>query len=216
MKAGDSRTSAVPQPRGHRDSRRRGGRRQHTAAKPPDLAAVARQAVVSFLHDESPATAERGISLATGTVPEPRAGSATAGGLGAREGVREAGIPAAGEPGPGIGAPAASVFEAQAAAVEAAALSVATLDRIESAAARLEQDITAALQEQADLQAGAGTAAEKAVRAAQAAWRAAADAEESSSQARTSMRKVGHYLKITVILVAIQLIIAVLFAVSAH
>jgi hypothetical protein len=154
--------------------------------------------VVSFLHDESPATAEKDAAPAAGIVPEPRAASTPA-----------ASTPAA-------STPAASVFEAQAVAQQAAALSVATLDRIESAAARLEQDIAAALQEQAELQAGAGTAAEKAVRAAQAAWRAAVDAEKSSTQARASLRKVGRYLAITVVLVVIQLLIAVLFAVSAH
>jgi len=38
-KAGDSRISAVPQPRGHRGSQHRGGRRRHSPP-PPDLAAV--------------------------------------------------------------------------------------------------------------------------------------------------------------------------------
>ena len=104
----------------------------------------------------------------------------------------------------------------EAVAMRAAAMSVATLERIELAAAKLETDIAAARTEQAELQAGAGVAAERAVRAAQEAWTAAAEAEASSGRARESLRKVGHYMAITVVLVVLELLIAVAFAVSAH
>lgn len=171
----DGTVPPIPEQRG---SRRRGGHFRSVAVSetPPDLAAVARTAVIGFLSDESAATAERDATQAGGPAPD---------------------------------AP-------QAVALRAAAVSVATLERIELAAAELENDIAAARTEQAELQAGAGVAAESAVRAAQDAWLAAAEAAESSGQARNSLRRIGHYMAITVMLVVLELLIAVGFAVSAH
>ena len=63
--------------------------------------------------------------------------------------------------------PGATGAAAESVAVRAAAAGVATLDRIEAAAAKVEADIRAALRAQAELRAGAGVAAEAAVRAAQ-------------------------------------------------
>ena len=61
--------------------------------------------------------------------------------------------------------------------IRAAASGVATLERIEAAAAKVEADIRTALLAQAELQAGAGAAAEAAVRAAEKSWIAARNAE---------------------------------------
>ena len=113
-------------------------------------------------------------------------------------------------------ASATSPEAAQDVAVRAAAISVATLDRIESAAAKLEADIAAARQEQAELQAGAGKAAARAVRAAEAAWNAAGTAEEAGRKARFSARLILGYLVIAAVLVMIQLVILLVFAATAH
>jgi hypothetical protein len=186
----------VPRPRGHR----------HTPSEPaplPDLAEVARTAVVNFLRDQSAATAEQDAALvdetALGAQPQPRT-------------VRTAGQEDAYEPG-GI---AAAGEDAAATALRAAALSVATLDRIESAAAQLEADIAAARVEQAELQAGAGIAAEAAVRAAQEAWTAAGEAEGHSEQAKRTLKTIGRYMVATIVLVLIQVLFAIVFAASAH
>ena len=69
-------------------------------------------------------------------------------------------------------------------ALQAAAASIATLDRIEKAAAKVEADILAALRIQARLQAGAAVAAETAVRAAQVAWEAADAAVEAETRTK--------------------------------
>jgi hypothetical protein len=98
---------------------------------------------------------------------------------------------------------------AQDVAVRAAEVSVATLDRIEAAAAKLEEDIATARTEQAKLQARAGAAAAAAVRAAQ-------EATEASSQARRALRLIGRYVLITLALVVIQLVILALFAGAGH
>ena len=100
--------------------------------------------------------------------------------------------------------------------MRAAEVSLATLDRIEAAAAKLEADIAAARSEQLRLQAGAGRAAADAIKAAQAAWTSAGSAEQSSQRARVSARVVFGYLIITAILVVIQLLIVLIFATSAH
>ncbi len=105
--------------------------------------------------------------------------------------------------------PDADALAAQTITLRAAAVSVATLDRIEAAAAKLEADIAAARQEQLKLQAKAGAAAARAVRAAQ-------EAAESSSQAKRALRLIGRYVLITVVLVIIQLVILVLFAGAGH
>ncbi len=73
---------------------------------------------------------------------------------------------------------------AESVAVRAALAGVATLDRIEAAAAKVEADIRSALLAQAELQAGAGVAAEAAVRAAQASWIAARASEAAEGRAR--------------------------------
>ena len=175
---GNGQLRTVPPLPEHRVSRRRGGHLHSLPASeaPPDLAAVARTAVIGFLRDESAATTERDNTQGGGPAPD---------------------------------AP-------QAVAMRAAAMSVATLERIELAAAKLEIDIAAARTEQAELQAGAGVAAERAVRAAQEAWTAAAEAEASSGRAKESLRRIGHYMAITVVLVVLELLIAVAFAASAH
>jgi hypothetical protein len=69
-------------------------------------------------------------------------------------------------------------------ALQAAAASIATLDRIEKAAAKVEADILTALRTQARLQAGAAVAAETAVRAAQQAWEAADAAVEAETRTK--------------------------------
>ena len=69
-------------------------------------------------------------------------------------------------------------------ALQAAAASIATLDRIEKAAAKVEADIRIALRTQARLQAGAAVAAGTAVRAAQVAWEAADAAVEAETRTK--------------------------------
>ncbi len=134
---------------------------------PVDLAAVARDAVVAFLRDQSAGEAGAGpgqlATLDAGAEPLSAAAGATSAEVIAAQAApggaqAEAGISAAGE---------AGVQSAALRATGAAALSVATLDRIEAVAARLEADIAVARREQAELQARAGAAAAAAVRAAQ-------------------------------------------------
>jgi hypothetical protein len=207
--------------REHRLPRRRRGHPPDSPPAPasaPDLAAVARAAVISFLRDESATTGERDAILTSEAASDAKAGGAAAPGIAGRGGTREAdwAIAAAGETIPVNGPPAVGESAPHALALRAAALSVAALNRIEAAAAKLEADIAAARTEQAELQAGAGIAAEGAVRAAQAAWTAAGTAEEASSKAESSMRRIGRYMVATVVLVVIQVLFAVVFASSAH
>jgi hypothetical protein len=159
---------------------------ERRSARGPDLAAAAREAVVGFLHDASAATAERESSRPP-----------------------EDAIPwsAASAPRPAV---------AESAAVRAAAISVATLERIESAAAKVEADIASALQAHADLQAGAGAAAEAAVRAMQEAWAAADTAVEADLGAKVSLRRIARYVAVTIVLVVIAIVILALAATSAH
>jgi hypothetical protein len=166
--------------------RQRGGRGSHTRparAGQPDLAAVARDAVVRYLHEAT----EREAGSDAGLAGEGAAGQ--------------------------VASPAATLArtpaDAQDVAVRAAAVSVATLDRIEAAAAKLEADIAIARREQVSLQARAGAAAAAAVRAAQ-------EATEASSQARRALRLIGRYVLITLGLVLIQLVILLLFAGAGH
>lgn len=208
--------STVPPIGEHRAHR--GGHVRRTPPRPPDLAAVAREAVANFLRDESAATNERDPNVAPETGSDAKAGGAASAGIARREGAREsdAGWAAAGGAVPGAAPPADGPFAAQDVALRAAAISVATLDRIESAAAKLETDIAAALVEQAELHAGAGSAAEKAVRAAQAAWTAAGTAEQASGRAKILVRRAGRYVSIAVVLLVIQVLVVVLFTSSAH
>jgi hypothetical protein len=180
-----------PVPR-QRDRRGTSGR-----PTPPDLAEVAKEAVVSFLRDASTATAQR------------EAGRTEAAGPGS---VATAVMPAA-RPGAGV---SDDQLAAQSTVLKAAAMSVATLDRIEAAAAKVEADIAEALRRHAELQAGAGAAAEKAVSAAQRAWVAAGTAEKAETKAKASLKLIARYVVVTSVLVAIELVIFVLFASSAH
>lgn len=198
---------------GHR--RPRSGRRlrsSHVRPDAPDLGVLAKEAVIGFLHDASIATAEREAvraeSAGAGT------SAATTVGTGVTNGPDEAdGISAAaGEPQPGTPAADASRLEAESVAWQAASVSLATLSRIEAAAASIEADIRAALQAQAELQAGAGAAAEAAVSAAASAWQAAATAVEAESRVKIALRRVEHFVTITVVLLIIAMILVVVGA----
>jgi hypothetical protein len=203
----DPRRVAVLPGDGH--GRPRSGRRLRSSrVRPdaPDLGALARDAVISFLHDASNATAEREAMRAETAMPG--TGTAATAGTGVTNGPGEAdGISAAAdEPRPGTAADAESV------AWRAASVGLATLDRIEAAAASIEADIRAALQAQADLQAGAGAAAEAAVSAAASAWQASATAVEADSRAKIALRRVEHFVTITVVLLIIAMILVVVGA----
>ncbi|MGO9783704.1 MAG: hypothetical protein ACLPKE_01760 [Streptosporangiaceae bacterium] len=183
--------------RHHRSGSRVRSRR--VRPEPPDLGALAKDAVISFLHDASTATAERAAA---------RAEAATAGAGPGQAG----GVSAADESRFGPAGADASRAEAESIAWRAASVSLATLDRIEAAAASIEADIRAALQAQADLQAGAGAAAEAAVSAAASAWRAADSAVEADTRVKIALRRVEHFVTITVILLIIALILVVVGA----
>src|SRR5580704_15065115 len=185
----------------HRHSRRqRSGAAPHG---PPDVAALAREAVITFLHDASTATAEReaaqaGAAAATITVapwtmvaePEVVPWDAVA----------------------AVGDAAAGESEAW----RAAAISVAALDRIEAAAAKVEADIAVALRAYNELQAGAGAAAEAAVHAAQSAMTSAGTAKEAERQVMIGLRQVRQNVVITVILVIVVLIVLGLVTSPVH
>jgi transcription termination factor Rho len=111
---------------------------------------------------------------------------------------------------------AAAPGTAESVGVRAAAVSVATLDKMEAMAAKLETDIAAALRRQAELQAGAGAAAEAAVQAAQKAWLAAGTSVEAERHVRRHLRVISRDMVITAALVLVGLIILLLFAASAH
>ncbi|HET7018391.1 MAG TPA: hypothetical protein VFI65_31015 [Streptosporangiaceae bacterium] len=100
--------------------------------------------------------------------------------------------------------------------MRAAAAGVATLERIEAAAAKVEADIAAALQTQAELQAGAGQAAEAAVRGAQEAWLAAHSAAESDKRARISLRLVARWVTVTMALLFVAIVLLVVTATAVH
>jgi hypothetical protein len=182
-------------------------RSRRVRSEPPDLGALAKDAVISFLHDASTATAER---AATGAETA-AAGTSAAATAGAGPGPA-GGVSAADEPQFGPTAGDASRAEAESIAWRAASVSLATLDRIETAAASIEADIRAALQAQADLQAGAGAAAEAAVSAAASAWQAAGTAEAAEGRVKIALRRVEHFVTITVILLIIALILVVVGA----
>ena len=200
---------------GHRQLSR--GRRLRPAA-PPDLGALAREAVVNFLNDASKATAERqapGASLVAtdAGAAAAAAGYAAVGGAGQADELPAAAREPEAIPGNAISAvrPAADSV-----AWRAAAISVAALDRIEAAAAKVEADIAAALRAQAELRAGAGAAAEAAVRAALSARAAAGTAVEAERQVRISLRQVRQYMVITFVLVLIMIIVLVLATSPVH
>jgi hypothetical protein len=193
------------------------GRRQRSGVAPhgpPDVGALAREAVISFLHDASAATAEReavraGVA-ATGAeatvIVEDDASTAI-------------GIPAAAlEPValPWDAIAAASHIPAESEAWRAAAISVAALDRIEAAAAKVEADIAVALRAYTELQAGAGAAAEAAVHAAQSAMASAGTAVEAERQVRISLRQVRQNVVVTAVLVVIVIIVLVVATSPVH
>jgi hypothetical protein len=185
-----------------------GSRRRSTRARPdpPDLGALAKDAVISFLHDASTATAERAATRAETAGPAPTAATVGAG-PGQPDGISAADEPQFGQPAAG-----ASHAEAESMAWRAASVGLATLDRIEAAAAGIEADIRTALQAQADLQAGAGAAAEAAVSAATSAWQAAGTAVAAEGRVKVAVRRVEHIVTITVILLIIALILVVVGA----
>ena len=182
-------------------------RSKHVRPDPPDLGALAKDAVISFLHDASTATAERAAARAETAGPAPTAATAARGGPGQADGIAAADEPQSGPP-----AADAGRAEAESMAWRAASVGLATLDRIEAAAASIEADIRAALQAQADLQAGAGAAAEAAVSAAASAWQAAGTAVAAESRVKVAVRRVEHIVTITVILLIIALILVVVGA----
>ena len=210
--SGPQRVAVLPGD-GHR--RPRSGRRLRSSrVRPdaPDLGALAKEAVISFLHDASIATAEREAVRAETAVAGTRTAATT--GTGVTNGPGEAdGISAAaGGPLPGTAAADASRVDAESVAWRAASVGLATLSRIEAAAASIEADIRAALQAQAELQAGAGAAAEAAVSAAASAWQAAATAVEADSRVKIALRRVEHFVTITIILLIIAMILVVVGA----
>jgi len=172
------------------------GRRLRSRAAPhgpPDAAVLAREAVISFLNDASKATADR-----AGGIPAQALGPETV--LRDAVSASQVAAPQATEP----------------AGWGAAAIGVATLDRIEAAAAKVDADIAVALRAYADLQAGAGAAAEAAVHAAQSAMASAGVATEAERQVRISMRQVRQYVVVTVVLLAIVLLVVAVITTSVH
>ena len=174
--------------------------------------------MISFLHDASKATAEReavraGVAAADAPVT---AAAEYAPGDGATKADE---IPAAApepEAMPRDAISASSQAAAGSMAWRAAAISVAALDRIEAAAAKVEADIAVALRAYADLQAGAGAAAEAAVHAAESAMASAGVAVEAERQVRISLRQVRQYVMISVVLVVIVIIVLAVASSPVH
>ena len=205
---------------GHRHlghGRRRSGTAPHG---PPDVAVLAREAVISFLNDASKATADR-EAVRAGVAPADGEATAAAAEENAPWAAAEGNAPSAG-PGTAIELPAQAPAPATvprdavpasgqvatgSAGWGAAAIGVATLDRIEAAAAKVEADIAVALRAYADLQAGAGAAAEAAVYAAQSAMASAGVATEAERQVRISLRQVRQYVVVTVVLLVVVIIV---------
>ena len=183
----------------------RHGRRQRSGAAPhgpPDVAALAREAVITFLHDASTATAEREAAQAGAATAIVTAAPRTM--VAEPEVVSWDAVAAGGD--------AAGESEAW----RAAAISVAALDRIEAAAAKVEADIAVALRAYAELQDGAGAAAEAAVRAAESAMASAGTAVEAERQVRISLRQVRQYVVVTGVLVAIVIIVLAVATSPVH
>ena len=193
------------------------GRRPRSEAAPhgpPDVAALAREAVISFLQDASKATAEREAvragAAATGAEATGTAAAGDGGGDGASKAV---GIPAAAPE------PEAIPRDAISAELEPwrlAAISADALDRIEAAAARVEADIAVAHRAYEELQAGAGAAAEAAVRAAEEAMASAGTAAEAERQVKISLRQVRQNVVITSVLMVIVIIVLVVVTSPVH
>jgi hypothetical protein len=183
----------------------------------PDVAAAAREAVIGFLHDSSMGSPALQAAQPPGTMvaPIPKTGVSTVA-------VKAAADPANGGSAalrvriPASMTSGASDAVAESVAVRAAAAGVATLDRIEAAAAKVEADIRSALRAQAELQAGAGIAAEAAVRAAQVSWVAARESEAAEGRARVILGVMTRYLAVTIALVAVTVIFLVITAAVTH
>ena len=192
-------------------------RSRQPPAATPDVAAAAREAVVGFLHDSSMGSPAVGMAqpAATMPAPTPKGGVSTVA-------VKAAADPANGGPAalrvriPASMTSGGSDAAAESVAVRAAVAGVATLDRIEAAAAKVEADIRSALLAQAELQAGAGVAAEAAVRAAQASWIAARASEAAEGRARVILGVMTRYLAVTIAILVVTLIFVVITAVVAH
>jgi hypothetical protein len=201
-------TSGLPSTAGSPGGQRHLGRgrrlRSGTAPhSPPDVAALARQAVISFLEDASKATAEREAA---------RTGVAA---TDAEVTVAEANAEIAAE----APEPEAMPRDAISAASDVAADSVtwrAALERIEAAAAKVEEDIAVAHRAYVELQVGAGAAAEAAVRAAESAMASAGTAVEAERQVKISLRQVRQNVVITMVLVIIVLIVLALASSNVH
>ena len=197
------------------------GRRPGSEAAPhgpPDVGVLAREAVISFLQDASKATAEREAVRAGVAATDSEATVTATTGNTAGDGASMADgiLAAAPEPVPRGAISAASHGAAESVAWRAAALSVATLDRMEAAAAKVEADIAVALRAYAELQAGAGAAAEAAVHAAQSAMASAGVAVEAERRVRISLRQVRQNVVISVVLVIIVIIVLELATTTVH
>jgi hypothetical protein len=203
------------------------GRRLRSGAVPhgpPDVGAMAREAVISFLRDASKATADRetvraGVAAAGAEAAVTAAAGNPAGdGASKADGILAAAPEPAAMPRDAISAASrvAGHAGAESVAWRAAAISVAALDRIEAAAAKVEADIAVALRAYADLQAGAGAAAEAAVRAAQAAMAAAGVAMEAERQVKISLHQVRQYVVVTVILLVVVIIVLAVASSPVH
>jgi hypothetical protein len=171
-------------------SHRRARRSSRTRNEPPDLGVLAREAVVRVLHDAILATADSEAEPADPAVTDAEAAITAATGNAVGDGARDA----------------SGRLAAESVAWRAADASVAALDRIELAAAKIEADIAAAYGAQADLQAKAGMAAEAAVHAAQSAWEAAVESMEAEGRSKIILRRVGQYMVVTFALVVITII----------
>ena len=198
-----------------RHSHPRDGRRISSSSpastRAPDLAAAARDAVVGFLHDASFGTVEGEADQAASAVTTATADAAAAPQSAAKRSAHEADGTVAVAP-PSSAASAARQLAAESAAWRAAATSVATLDRVETMAAKVEADIHDALLVQAELRAGAGAAAEAAVRAAQSAWVAAAEAAEAERQVKIARRLITRHLVAAAALIVIAIALFALLA----
>ena len=187
--------------------------------RPPDVGALAREAVISFLRDASKATAERQAVGAGPAATDAEAAVTPAAGSTAGDGASKAdtipAAPAEPEAIPRDAIPAGSNV-ASSVAWRAAAISVAALDRIEAAAAKVEADIAVALRAYAELQSGAGAAAEAAVHAAQSAMAAAGTAVEAERQVKIGLRQVRQNVVITTVLVVIVIIVLVVVTSPVH
>jgi hypothetical protein len=207
----NTQTGASGQPRPGR------GRRPHSGAAPhgpPDVGALAREAVISFLQDASRATAEREAVRAGAAAPGAAATVTEAPGSAVGDGASIAEAILAGAPEldvmPVDAISAGSPVAAESEAWRLAAVSAAALDRIEAAAAKVEADIARAHRAYEELQAGAGAAAEAAVRAAESAMASAGTAVEAERQVKISLRQVRQNVVISFALVAIVIIVLLL------